>query len=117
MLFRSGGVVRTTNLVETAGNGDAGVIDRLAGAVGQPGVHVVVDEHARSVLIRREAARLEFTPVGQYSACVKKALLPILLIVAAIIVLAAGAYFYEQKWGSEGPFPDHHHDGDGHHHD
>jgi hypothetical protein len=48
---------------------------------------------------------------------VKKALLPLLWIVAAIVVLAAGAYFYEQKWGSEGPFPDHHHGSHGHSHD
>jgi len=48
----------------------------------------------------------------------KKALRPILLILAIIIVLVAGAYFYEQKWGLEGPFPDHHHhSGDGHNHD
>ena len=35
----------------------------------------------------------------------KKALIPILLILAAILLLAAGAYWYEQKWGLEGPWP------------
>lgn len=39
----------------------------------------------------------------------KKALLPVLLIVAAIVLLVAGAYWYEQKYGAEGPFESHHH--------
>jgi hypothetical protein len=39
----------------------------------------------------------------------KKALLPLLWIAAGIIVLAAAAYWYEQKYGPEGPFPSHHH--------
>lgn len=39
----------------------------------------------------------------------KKALTPILLTLAAIILLAAAAYWYEEKWGIEGPFPSEHH--------
>ena len=39
----------------------------------------------------------------------KKALMPILLTLAAIILLAAVAYWYEEKWGIEGPFPSEHH--------
>jgi hypothetical protein len=39
----------------------------------------------------------------------KKAVLPILLILAAIALLAAGAYWYEQRFGAEGPFPNEHH--------
>ena len=34
----------------------------------------------------------------------KKALIPILLIMAAVLVLGAAAYWYEQKWGYDGPF-------------
>jgi Mg2+ and Co2+ transporter CorA len=41
----------------------------------------------------------------------KKALLPVMLILAAVCLLAALAYFYEKKWGLEGPFPS-----TGHHH-
>ena len=38
--------------------------------------------------------------------------MPILLILAAIFLLAGAAYWYEQNWGLEGPFPDtHNHDG------
>ena len=39
----------------------------------------------------------------------KKALLPILLILAAIAVLAGINYWYEKNWGIEGPFPSEHH--------
>ena len=39
----------------------------------------------------------------------KKALLPILLIIAAIVLLTAVAYWYEQKYGEDGPFPPEHH--------
>ncbi len=35
----------------------------------------------------------------------KKVLIPILLILAAMLVLGAIAYWYEQKWGTYGPFP------------
>jgi len=35
----------------------------------------------------------------------RKLLLPFALFLAAIVVLAALAYWYEQKYGSEGPFP------------
>ncbi len=44
----------------------------------------------------------------------KKALLPLLLIAAVLLALVAAAYFYETKWGQEGPFPDSDHHG--HHH-
>ncbi len=40
----------------------------------------------------------------------KKALGPILWMLLAIALLAAAAYWYEQKWGLEGPFP-----AEGHH--
>ena len=39
----------------------------------------------------------------------KKVLLPLLLILVSIVLLSAAAYWYESKWGSEGPFPSHHH--------
>lgn len=38
----------------------------------------------------------------------RKVLLPIALFLAAILVLAAVAYWYEQKYGSEGPFTNQH---------
>jgi len=43
-----------------------------------------------------------------------KALRPILWILAAVLLLAAAAYWYEKKWGAEGPFEDNHHHGHGH---
>jgi uncharacterized membrane protein YidH (DUF202 family) len=43
------------------------------------------------------------------SVMLKKALIPILLIVGIIVVLTAVARWYEQKWGLEGPFPSEHH--------
>jgi len=39
----------------------------------------------------------------------KKALMPLLLIVAGIMVLGAAVYWYYDKYGAEGPFPSHHH--------
>jgi hypothetical protein len=39
----------------------------------------------------------------------KKALLPLLLIAAAILLLAAAAYWYEVKYGLDGPFRSYHH--------
>lgn len=41
----------------------------------------------------------------------KKALWPLVWILAGLLLLAGLAYFYEQHWGLEGPFPDteHHH--------
>jgi hypothetical protein len=39
----------------------------------------------------------------------KKALLPVLLLLLAILLLAAAAYWYEAKYGLEGPFPAQHH--------
>ena len=38
----------------------------------------------------------------------RKILLPIALFLAAIMLLAAAAYWYEQKYGSTGPFPNEH---------
>jgi hypothetical protein len=35
----------------------------------------------------------------------KKALLPIVLFLAVILLLAAASYWYDQKYGSDGPFP------------
>lgn len=35
----------------------------------------------------------------------RKLLGPIVLFVAAILLLAAAAYWYDHKYGSEGPFP------------
>ena len=50
---------------------------------------------------------------GEYTgARVKRALIPIVLILLAIAALAALSYLYENKWGIDGPFPDEHH-----HHD
>ncbi len=39
----------------------------------------------------------------------KRALMPILLILTAILLLAGFAHWYEQHWGIEGPFPHEHH--------
>ncbi|HUJ09512.1 MAG TPA: hypothetical protein VL171_05750 [Verrucomicrobiae bacterium] len=39
----------------------------------------------------------------------KKVIVPILLFLVAILLLAGAAYWYEQKYGSEGPFPPHGH--------
>jgi hypothetical protein len=39
----------------------------------------------------------------------KKALMPLLLIVAGMVLLAAVAYWYENKYGPDGPFPSEHH--------
>jgi hypothetical protein len=38
----------------------------------------------------------------------RKMLLPIVLLFAAILLLVAAAYWYDQKYGSEGPFPNQH---------
>ncbi len=35
--------------------------------------------------------------------------MPILLILGAMIVVIGAMYFYEWKWGAEGPFQSHHH--------
>ncbi len=40
----------------------------------------------------------------------KKALIPVLLILLAILLLAGAAYWYEQKYGLEGPFQSDHED-------
>jgi hypothetical protein len=42
----------------------------------------------------------------------KKLVLTLLLLVALAGLLLAGVYFYEQRWGLDGPFPAHRH----HHH-
>jgi hypothetical protein len=39
----------------------------------------------------------------------RRLVLPVALLLAAILLLAAAAYWYEQKYGSEGPFPSQHH--------
>jgi hypothetical protein len=39
----------------------------------------------------------------------KRAVLPILLILLAVALLAALSYWYEQRWGIEGSFPHEHH--------
>ncbi len=39
--------------------------------------------------------------------------MPILLVFGAIVVLAVAAYFYERKWGIDGPFPTQHQHGGG----
>jgi len=39
----------------------------------------------------------------------KRVLLPILLILLALAVLVALNYWYEQRWGIKGPFPNEHH--------
>lgn len=36
-------------------------------------------------------------------------MLPIALFFAAVLLLAAAAYWYEAKYGSNGPFPAEHH--------
>ena len=46
----------------------------------------------------------------------KKALLPLLLIVVAILAFAAVGYWYNQRYGAEGPFESQHYHGDGHDH-
>jgi hypothetical protein len=38
----------------------------------------------------------------------RKVLLPIALFLAGILLLAGVAYWYEQKYGSQGPFPSQH---------
>jgi hypothetical protein len=38
----------------------------------------------------------------------RKILLPIALFLAAILLLVGAAYWYDQKYGSEGPFPNQH---------
>jgi hypothetical protein len=43
----------------------------------------------------------------------KRALMPILWLLAALALLAAGVVFYETKWGDGGPFSDGH-EGHGH---
>ena len=43
----------------------------------------------------------------------KKALLPLLIILAAILVLAAAGYLYDQQFGAEGPFESQHRHGSG----
>lgn len=43
----------------------------------------------------------------------KKVLTPILLILGLIVVLAGAAWFYEQQWGLDGPFPSQHQHGGG----
>ena len=40
----------------------------------------------------------------------RKLLFPIALFLAAILLLAGAAYWYEQKYGSVGPFPSDHQD-------
>ena len=44
-----------------------------------------------------------------YTDGMKKVIVPILLFLVAILLLAGAAYWYEQKYGSEGPFPPHGH--------
>jgi hypothetical protein len=39
----------------------------------------------------------------------RKALVPLLIVLAVILLLAAAAYWYEQNWGLQGPFPSEHH--------
>lgn len=39
----------------------------------------------------------------------KRALMPILLIVATLGLLMLFTHWYEQHWGLEGPFPSEHH--------
>jgi uncharacterized protein YxeA len=38
----------------------------------------------------------------------RKVLLAIVLILAIILLLMAAAYWYDQKYGSDGPFPSQH---------
>lgn len=42
----------------------------------------------------------------------KKLMLTLLILIALAGLFFAGAYYYEQRWGLEGPFPARHH----HHH-
>ncbi len=39
----------------------------------------------------------------------KRALLPLLVLLGVVVLLVAAAYVYERRWGIEGPFPNHHH--------
>jgi len=39
----------------------------------------------------------------------RKAWVPVLWALAAVVVLIVAAYFYEQKWGIDGPFKSQHH--------
>jgi hypothetical protein len=39
----------------------------------------------------------------------KKVLVPLLLIAAGMVLLSAAMWWYENKYGPEGPFPSHHH--------
>ena len=41
----------------------------------------------------------------------KKMLAPILILLGLVVLLALAMFWYEQKWGSDGPFPSHHHHG------
>lgn len=43
----------------------------------------------------------------------KRALLPLLLLLVAVVVLGVLTYWYEQRWGIRGPFATEHH----HHHE
>jgi hypothetical protein len=38
----------------------------------------------------------------------RKVLLPIALFFAVILLLVAAVYWYDQKYGSQGPFPNQH---------
>jgi hypothetical protein len=45
-----------------------------------------------------------------HSSAMRKVLLPLALFLGAIVLLTASAYWYEQKYGSDGSFPsDRHH--------
>ena len=48
----------------------------------------------------------------------KKALQPLLWILATVIILAMAGYMYDQKFGADGPFESRHHGSadDGHDH-
>jgi hypothetical protein len=39
----------------------------------------------------------------------KKVLMPLLLIIAGMVLLTAGIWWYENKYGPEGPFRSEHH--------
>jgi hypothetical protein len=43
-----------------------------------------------------------------HSNAMRKVLLPIALFFAAILLLVGAAYWYDQKYGSEGPFRNQH---------